>query len=548
MSASRAAADAPLSESLLHPLSTSLSSPSSSSSSPHPPGHRLLFGVLHPPGALFSFSILFAINLCNFIDRFIPSAVKLQIQQSYSLNNFESSLPLTVFILVYMLACPLFGYLADRGYSRRWLICGGVVSWSCLTAATAIAPNYATFVLIRGLIGVGEASYATIAPAIIADWYPPHDRSKVLGAFYVGTPIGAALGYGLGGAIGQVVGWRLAFVVIGLPGVLLGLTILRTVDPVRGGTDVREGGGVGGGAVDEAVKYAGETQWRVVVQLLTNPVFMVATVGQVCTTFGVGGLADWFPTYLQRVYHQQEGTAGVGVGAATVVGGIGGSLLGSYLGEKAKGRLGYSYFSVPGLGCVVASLFALVVIAFQPPVALVYALLIGAQLSFWCYLGPTTALTANCVPSRHRTRAFALSTFAQHALGDAASPSIIGAVADAVSLPFATLLIPVSWLCAAGVWLVGSWVLREEDGGQVQGDIVGGEEGGAIPHALWEEDVEGVRRLGGKEVGGMEGDGSSLISEEERHEEALEVVRDASTNGAPSRYSNGPYIQPLIIH
>ena len=422
----------------------------------------------------------------------------------------------------------MFGLLADRGWSRRWLICGGVISWSLLTAATAAAPNYPLFVLVRGLIGIGEASYSTIAPAILADWYPPKDRSKVLGAFYVGVPVGSALGYGLGGAIGEAVGWRLAFVLIGLPGVALGLLILRTEDPVRGGTDAAA---LGDGAIAESVKFAGETQWQALRALLSNPAFVVAAFGQVCSTFGIGGLADWFPTYLQRVYKQSETTAGLGIGAATVVGGIGGSLLGSYLGERMRHVVRYSYLAVPGLGCVFAALCALVIIAFTPPVALVYVLLIVAQVALWCYLGPVTALTANAVHARHRTRAFALSTFAQHALGDAASPSIIGAVADASTLPMAAILIPVSWLAAAVVWLTGSRLLDEV--ALAKEDSVVAD---SVAHAVWEEDD---RRLGGKELGGAEGDGSALISEEERHSEALAAARDAvQLNGyrAPQSY------------
>ena len=255
---------------------------------PYPPGHRRLLGVVHPPGALFSFTVLFFINLLNFMDRYIPSATKSEIRTAFHLNDFETSFPLTVFIIVYMCCCPVFGYLSDKGYNRKWLIAVGVVSWSVLTAATALAPNYAVYTVIRGLVGVGEASYATIAPAILSDWYRPEDRSIMLGYFYVGVPVGAALGYGIGGVLGQALGWRVAFVVLGLPGVLLALLFLRTVDPPRGATDSKS-------ALLASAQNAHESQWRAYSILLRNNVFTVSAVGLVLSTFGVGGLADWFP-------------------------------------------------------------------------------------------------------------------------------------------------------------------------------------------------------------------------------------------------------------
>ena len=159
--------------------SSSPSNPSPSPPSPRPPpsSHRLLWGVHHPPGALYSFLLLFLIHLTNYADRFIPSAVKAQIQAHYGINDFWSSFSLTAFIIVFMLSCPVFGALSDAGWSRRRLISGAVCAWSLLTAATALAPNYPTFIVIRALMGIGESAYITITPSILSDWYQPQDRS-----------------------------------------------------------------------------------------------------------------------------------------------------------------------------------------------------------------------------------------------------------------------------------------------------------------------------------------------------------------------------------
>ena len=156
-----------------------------------------------------------------------------------------------------------------------------------------------------------------------------------------------------------------------------------------------------------------------------------------------------------------EGSAGLLVGGVTVVGGIGGSVLGSWLGEKTKGRLKNRYLAVSGWGTLIAAAGSLLIIVMTLPVWVTTAVMVLAQVALWMYLGPITALVANVVATRHRTRAFALQTFAQHALGDALSPSIIGAVSDATSLQSAVLLIPAVWLAAAVVWVVGAWALPE---------------------------------------------------------------------------------------
>ena len=160
------------------PSPTSLASPTSSSSSLSPASspsspfssYRLLFGVRHPPHALNSFFFLFLIHLLNYADRFIPSAVKLQLQEHFDINDFWSSFSLTAFIIVFMLFSPIFGYLTDKGWNRQKLIAGSVALWSVLTIATAFSPNYATFIVIRALLGIGESCYITVAPSILADW------------------------------------------------------------------------------------------------------------------------------------------------------------------------------------------------------------------------------------------------------------------------------------------------------------------------------------------------------------------------------------------
>ena len=132
----------------------------------------------------------------------------------------------TAFILVYFLTSPLFGYLGDR-WGRLRLMAGGAVLWSLATSLTFWVPSYPFLVAARGLVGVGEASFGTLAPAYLADILPLERRARALGLFYLALPMGAALAYLVGGLVGSHWGWRPAFLLAGLPGLAMAGLIYR---------------------------------------------------------------------------------------------------------------------------------------------------------------------------------------------------------------------------------------------------------------------------------------------------------------------------------
>ena len=132
----------------------------------------------------------------------------------------------TAFILVYFVTSPLFGYLGDR-WGRLRLMAGGAVLWSLATSLTFWVPSYPFLVAARGLVGVGEASFGTLAPAYLADILPLRRRARALGLFYLALPVGAALAYLVGGLVGSHWGWRPAFLLAGLPGLAMAGLIYR---------------------------------------------------------------------------------------------------------------------------------------------------------------------------------------------------------------------------------------------------------------------------------------------------------------------------------
>src|ERR1044071_2328822 len=182
----------------------------------------------------YTLGVLTLINFLNYVDRWIIAALPEWIRKSeLHLNDTQLGLIGSGFIIVYMVTSPLFGTLGDRR-SRPPLIALGVMIWSIATTLAGFARGFASLFVARSTVGVGEAAYGTIAPALLADSFPIERRGRVLSVFFAAIPIGSAAGYILGGLVDQHYGWRAAFWIAGAPGLLLALLVLVVKDPPRG--------------------------------------------------------------------------------------------------------------------------------------------------------------------------------------------------------------------------------------------------------------------------------------------------------------------------
>src|ERR1051325_4474371 len=282
-------------------------------------------------------------NLLNYIDRYVPSAVKDLFKKELHFSDLQTSLPLTAFVIVYMLTSPLFGGLADRR-SRKFLIAGGVALWSLATAGAALATGFFSFIFARALVGIGEAAYATISPSLLSDYFPPARRNRILTIFYVAIPVGAALGFTIGGIVGNAYGWRASSLVCGLPGLLAAGLALAIREPPRGGFD-RE--------VLAAVPGWPEALRR----LRSTAPYVIAVAGYVAVTWAGGGMADWFAPFLHRYRGMNVAEAGSLTGAATVVGGLAGTLTGGLLADWLKKRSSSPYLMLSCISMIPAAGF-----------------------------------------------------------------------------------------------------------------------------------------------------------------------------------------------
>ncbi|MBE0603807.1 MAG: MFS transporter, partial [Deltaproteobacteria bacterium] len=230
---------------------------------------------------------LTGINMLNYLDRYVAAAVLEPMGRELGLTDSQLGWVHPVFIYAYMLSAPVIGALADRMHRPR-LVAAGISLWSLATAAAAFADGFGGLLLARALVGVGEAAYASLGPAILADCYPEDERARSFTWFYLAIPVGSALGYGLGGLAAQAWGWRAAFLIAGLPGLVLAARMACLPDPPRGALDTTEDR-LGGASLPARLAH-----------LFTNRIWLACTLSYTAYTFAMGALSSWAPTLLQR--------------------------------------------------------------------------------------------------------------------------------------------------------------------------------------------------------------------------------------------------------
>jgi MFS transporter, Spinster family, sphingosine-1-phosphate transporter len=409
--------------------------------------------------------VLTVINLLNYLDRFIPSAVLPQMKASGIVStDFQLGFLAPGFVVVYMLAAPAFGYLGDRR-SRTRPIAIGVALWSLATVWSGLARSYWELFASRAAVGIGEAAYATISPALLADYYPPARRGRIFAIFYMAIPVGAALGYVVGGVVSQAWGWRAAFFVAGVPGLLLALSVLRLPDPPRGSMEPGAGAAAeplaAHAAEQPGVRQALRRTLTLYGQLARQGSYALTVLGYAAYTFAVGGLAFWMPTFLERVRAVPVAQATTGFGAIVVVTGFLGTFFGGWLGDYCLRYTRQAYLWVSGLATLIALPLAVASLASASPYVF-YPALVGAELLLFMSTGPINSVIVGIVSPVHRASAVALSMLTIHVLGDVISPPLIGSLSDRTSLGEAVLLVPFAVGVCGLLWVAAALRCRKE--------------------------------------------------------------------------------------
>jgi MFS family permease len=373
-------------------------------------------------GKYFALLVLFVMNLLNYVDRYSFFAAGTHIQSELQIDDFRYGILGASFMIVYTIVSPAMGWMGDR-FNRKLLIAGGVALWSVATVGTAFSSNYAEMFCWRALLGIGEASYGVIAPALLSDLFPIRERGRAMGVYYLALPVGTALGYILGGKIADDLGWRSVFFVVGLPGLLAAVFGLVMSDPGRG-------------ASEEGLSSTKATRPTLhdYVDLFRTRTFLFNTAGMAAVTFATGAYAAWGSTFYQRVHDLSATTAGRNIGLLLVVAGILGIILGMFLPDLLRRFTKRAYLLLAALavlGAIPLGAYGIL----EPDHHISLRFLFGASILLSMVLGPCNTVIANVVPANRRAAAYASFIFLIHLFGDISSPILLGWISHVFGSP-----------------------------------------------------------------------------------------------------------------
>lgn len=383
-------------------------------------------------------AILTLINFVNYIDRSVIFPLFSPIKAEFLLSDFQLGLLGTVFTVVNSLATFPCGILADR-LARTKVITYGILFWSGATFLSGLAPSFRGLLLSRSLVGVGESAYTPASASIISSVFPQQLRARMQGIFHMGMFAGGTVGLALGGIFAEWVGWRRAFFLVGVPGLLLAMLIFTLREPGR----------------EKVHEYVP------VKLLLRVPAFVFVLVSGTLITFAGSSFVVWGTEFVVRYKGFSLRQAGFSLGALLLIAGILGVTAGGLVADQLQRRWAWGRVLTVALAFLVsAPLLFLALHAGDKRVFL--AAFFGAGFFMSWYHGPVTAIIHDLVPPRAHGTALGLYMFVVHFLGEAFAPAVIGKIADVRSLLAGLQIATVASLAGAlAFFLVLYFIVRD---------------------------------------------------------------------------------------
>ncbi|HEX8112933.1 MAG TPA: MFS transporter [Kofleriaceae bacterium] len=397
-------------------------------------------------------ALLTGLNFLNFIDRAVMAAVLPEVTKGkgLGLSDFEGGLLNTAFLIGLFATSPLFGARADKG-ARKGLITLGVIIWSLATVASGLASGFWTLFAARIVVGVGEASYAVLAPTIIDDMFPPERKGSALSTFYLAIPLGYAMGYAFGGQLAKHWDWRTAFFVVGGPGIVLALSVLLIAEPKRQLLGVKA-------KLIEGLR-----------ELAVLPQFRRTVLGYTAYTAALAGFSIWAPKFLLRAFPSELdiGSANLYLGAVLMVAGTIGIWIGGRYANRAlvhhrvapdepydSGRNKRAVNSLLRIAAVAMALSApLSALGFLVPGAVAYFVIsFVVEICLFATTSPVNAALLRAVPAERRASAMAATVFSIHLFGDLWSAAALGLLLDNLPLKIAMMSLPLTFAWSAYIW------------------------------------------------------------------------------------------------
>ncbi|MGK2873088.1 MAG: spinster family MFS transporter [Alphaproteobacteria bacterium] len=420
----------------------------------------------HAPAVQYSKSyvryvigILTVVYIFNFMDRQILSILMQPIKEEMQLSDTQLGfLSGVAFALFYAtLGIPI-ARLADQ-YSRVNLITICLSIWSFMTVLSGMAANFWQLLAARIGVGIGEAGGSPSSHSLIADYVPVQNRATALGVFALGVPIGLMVGFQVGGWLDQNYGWRTAFLVAGVPGLLLAVILRLTVrEPKRGHSQTQA-----------QIVHVDQPSIKQVAQHMRSiRTFRLLCIACALQAFAGYGLIQWLPSFLSRSHQMSSGDIGFWLAMTIGVGGAIGSIGGGYFADRFSRRnIGWQLW-LPAIGSLLGALLSFgVLLSDLQASVMVFVLLQSIAVN--AYLGPGFAVTQTLSPVRMRAIASALLLFAINIIGLGLGPQVVGILSDQLNpafgddaLRYAILGVCMAYFGAAAFFMVAGRAVRDD--------------------------------------------------------------------------------------
>ncbi|HIL01662.1 MAG TPA: MFS transporter [Myxococcales bacterium] len=366
----------------------------------------------------YALGLLVVVYVLNFVDRSILSILLEDIKLAFDVSDtYLGFLSGIAFALLYTVMGIPIARWADRG-SRTTIIALAVFVWSAMTAATGLARSFAQLAVARVGVGIGEAGCSPPAHSLIADYFPPERRATALAIYSLGIPIGGAVGFWAGGWLNEFFDWRVAFMVVGLPGCLLAVVVKLTLpEPPRAEREVP--------GADEK----GEDLWAVLRFMRSLASFRHMAFGAALHAFYGYGASAFIAAFFMRSHGIPSGELGTWLALLGLTGGVAGTYLGGFLSDRLSVRDSRWPMWVPALATLLYIPFAFLLYLWPDGRT---ALMLSFPGSFLggMYLGPTFAMTQTLVPPRMRATASAILLFVINLIGLGLGPQAVGILSD----------------------------------------------------------------------------------------------------------------------
>lgn len=381
--------------------------------------------------AWWALFILWLATFLNYVDRQVIFPMFEILKKEFNLSDTQLGLLGSAFMYVYCIVAIPFARISDYGIRTR-IVSFGVFVWSIFTLFSGAAKNFSQLFIARALVGFGEGSFAPSGGPLVCDYFPKRLRNTAMSILTSTMLLGSAVGMIAGGVIAVKYGWRTAFYIAGIPGIIIAIMCYFLKEPVKGGSEE---------FIEDKDVEKLESATPPISTLFKIPTIAIMLVAQTLLTFSIGGLVQWMFSYAARYWNLSPSEAALQVGPIVIVASLFGVICGGVLADFLNKRTKKGNVIVMALGMLIGSPFIYFFFIVESRTICYILLAIGVFFMLW-FNGPGGALQMSLVDPKLRAMISAIFIFVIHFFGDAFSPLLIGILSDNYGLKKAMMILP----------------------------------------------------------------------------------------------------------